>query len=156
METEKILQYTGAAALAIWAAKAIGKAGAKGLNFDIQGVTIDPAQLYTGVLKVNISILATNKNPVNIVVQSVQGVVKYGTVTVANVNQPFPATLQTGQPTTIVLSLDIAAPQLIADIVESILQNGVFSALINTIKFEGIVFTSLVNIPIKTNIPIVQ
>jgi hypothetical protein len=154
MDQQKILAAIGIGSLALMAAKFVGNAAYSNIKFESGAAQVNANFLGQGFLRVTWNVTLTNNNPITATVNSVVGSVKYGQLHVANVSIATPKTLHSGVPTPLQLVFDIQATQFITDFVNSIANQGL-GAFINVIKFQGTIYTSLVNVPVNTNISLV-
>lgn len=150
----KPLEWVGVGALAVMGANWLGKAAYNQIQIEPGKAHIDTTMLPQFV-RINWEMAITNNNPVGATVHNVVGEVFYGDVSVGNVSVQTPVTLTPGQKKTFVVNFTINAVQLITDVIGSLANNGIFSTLVNKIRFKGTVYTNVINVPIDTFIRIV-
>jgi hypothetical protein len=155
MDTQKALATAGAVALAIWAGKGLVNTAMNKVVFTPGQATINTSFLGQGFLRVNWSVTIQNNNPVPVTINQINGAVSYGNVHLTNVSISNPIVLTPGEVVPTVLQLDIPATTIIQDMFSSIQNNGWFGTLANVIRFQGVVYTSVINIPINTTISLV-
>lgn len=150
----KALAAVGLGFIAFQILKGIGTGAVSNIQFAPGQATFDSTMLMQGILRIRWNVTITNNNPVAATLFDVKGQVFYGNIMVGNVDINQSVTLSPGQPKQVVLIFDIQAVQLVQDFILSIGQQGALNTILNVIKFKGTLYTSLVNIPINTNIQI--
>lgn len=119
---------------------------------------IDPnAETY---IRLDLPVTITNNNAFPLGVDWFMGVVKYGQLTLTNVNLPYGLFVPSGQTVTITLDVDVPVKRVVQDIQALIQQGNIFNALINKVTLSGSlqVTGNLTKIPIPLDniaIPIV-
>lgn len=119
-------------------------------SVDFSGLLMNPA-----TVRVTLPMEVKNNNPIGVVVTNLVGEIFYGNIKLTNVIIPAPAQIPANGTGIINLQLNIVATQLINDIVNSINRTGTYSTLVNVIKLKGTLETSLLRVPIETNISLV-
>lgn len=151
------LAVVGVAALAAMAANAALEAIKKNISFEVGMPSLDmspqtinpvPGESY---VRLDLPVEITNNNIFPIGAQYFFGVVKYGSITLTEVNLPYGLWIPSAQTVTITIDIDIPVKRVLDDLY-AIAQNGnIFNALINKIKLSGVfnLYGNLTQIPIE-------
>lgn len=151
------LAAVGVASLAAMAAKTALEAiknnisfqvGMPSIDMSIQAINPIPGETY---VRLDLPVELTNNNIFPIGAQYFFGVVKYGNLTLTEVNLPYGLWVPSGQTVTITIDVDIPVKRVLDDLY-GIAQNGnIFNALINKIKLSGVfnLYGNLTQIPIE-------
>ena len=158
--TKKIVQVAliglGAATAGSVLAKGLVNAAYNNISYEFVEANFNFNQLIQGRLGVDIKIKIINHNSVGATVTNVVGTVHYGGIKVADVNTPLAITIPANGQGVGTINLSIQAMSLVNDVLAAFQPgSNLYTTLVNKLKFKGIIYTNVVNVPIEMNIPIV-
>lgn len=150
------LLLIGAGTAATILGNAVFNAAYNKISYEFVDAQFKFNQLPQGRVGVDVRIKIKNGNSVGLTVGRVEGEVRYGNLKVADVNAPLPIQIPGNGEATGTINLSIQAMSLVNDIIAAFQPgNSVYNTLVNKLKFKGIIYTNVVNIPIDINIPVV-
>jgi len=146
----------GAGAAASMLGGAVFNAAYNKISYEFVDAQFKFNQLLQGRVGVDIRIKIKNGNSVGVTVTHVEGEVKYGNLKLSDVNLPLPIQIPANGETIGTINLSIQAMTFVSDIIAAFQPgSNVYNTLVNRLKFKGIIYTNIVNIPIDINIPVV-
>lgn len=151
---KKALMWVGGISLGIWAAKAIGKGFAKGIQVQPKDAQVDLSN-FPATLRIRWNMEISNTTGITATIYSLDGEVFYGTNKLADASVANAVTLVAGEKRIVPFILDIPVIQVLGDLIANAITSGGMS-LLGKIRFKGLIKTSALNIPIDMFIPIVQ
>lgn len=151
------LAAIGVAAIAVAAGNAALEAIKNNISFSVGMPSVDmttqpinpiPGESY---VRLDLPITITNNNVFPVGAQYFFGVVKYGSITLTEVNLPYGLWVPAGQTVTITLDVDIPVKRVLDDLYGIAQGGNLFNALINKVKLSGVfnLYGNLTNIPIE-------
>ena len=158
IDTKTIFAIGGGIALLALLAKATIDRIIDNIIIDIGTPQLDSTPFSDGFIRVDVPVIITNNNPFPINVKYFFGVVKYGNITLANVNFPIGFSIAPGMVKTINLDLDVPISTVLTDLSALLTSNtSLLDALLNKIYLSGKLqlVGNFTNVPISLdNIPI--
>ena len=145
----------GAFTVASFAANTAINAAYNNISYEFVGAQFNFNQLMLGRVGVNVTFKIKNGNAVGCTVTSIEGKVSYGNLKLADVNAPLPIVVPANGEATGTVNLSLIAMTFINDIIQAFSNgSGVYSTLVNVLKFKGLLKTNIINIPLEFNIPV--
>lgn len=152
MKIDGLLKLAGVAYIAGIGWNALTAATMKNIEYKIESARVDLTTAPLGQIRLRIGVTITNNNSINVTLKRVVGAVWYGKIKIANVEIPVGGALDKGQAKTFQLVFDVPAAQVVNDVVQSLQSNGAYSTFINVLRFNGTLYTDIINLNINTNI----
>jgi LEA14-like dessication related protein len=119
--------------------------------------SVDFSQLLMSppTVRITLPMEVKNNNPLSVTVTRFDGELFYGNLKLSNISIPAPANLPANGTGTLYLTFNVQALQLINDVVSSITRTGSYTTLVNVLRLRGTLETSILRVPIETNISLV-
>jgi hypothetical protein len=155
--TDKLLKWVGIATIAGFVGLKIFNAAYSKISYTFGSPNLNYNGLlnYPPIVRVNLPMTITNRNPVGVQVNRLDGELFYGSVKISDVNIVIPAQIPANGSGFLNLQFDVTAQQLIADLTQAWQTGGGYSTLVNRLVLKGIIDTNVIRIPIETPISFV-
>lgn len=161
--TGKVVTYSlaavGVVALGVIAAQKALEAIQKNISVDVGNPNIDmntqPYNAVTGetYVRLDLPVTISNYNIFPLGARYFYGTIKYGNLTLTEVNLPYGLWVPSGGTVTITIDVDIPVRRVLDDIYYIAQNSNILDALINKVKLSGKLdlYGNMTNIPIPLN-----
>jgi len=157
MKAERIFAIAGIVFLGKFVVDQVVKMVYNRIQYTFGRPSVDFSQLLYSPpnIRVTLPMNVKNNNPIAVTVTQFTGELFYGNIKLSNISIPAPANIPANGTGTLYLTFNVQALQLINDVVSSITTTGSYTTLVNVMKLRGTLETSILRVPIETNISLV-